>query len=204
MRVLLCDDHRLLAEVLLAALTARGDEVVLTTSPAQALEHLRRHAVDVCVMDLHFPDGDGVDATRDLLGVAPSLRVLLLTGAPSGPVARRALDAGARGLLGKQQPLAAVLEAVDSVHGGALAVDPLVLRPGVPRRDRSPLDALTPREREVLGRLRDGESTRVMARGMGVADSTARTHTEHVLGKLGVSSRLQASAVAASYAGSAG
>ena len=78
MRVLVCDDHSLFAELLGDVLAARGDSVVLTSRPAQAVAAAIRSQPDVCVMDRIFPEGDaGVTAAREVLRVSPDTKVMM-------------------------------------------------------------------------------------------------------------------------------
>jgi two-component system nitrate/nitrite response regulator NarL len=198
--VLLCDDHALLAEALGDVLTARGDVVVLTSDPAEAVEAARLHEPDVCVMDRTFPGGDlGVGAVRDVLAASPQTRVLMLTGRPDPATARAAVGAGARGFLKKDEPLDSIVDAVDQVAAGLLVVDVNVLRPDVRSARASLLPGLTTREREVLERMVNGQSASTMAADLEVSYSTVRTHVQNILVKLGVHSQLEASAYAVEH-----
>lgn len=200
MIVLLCDDHALLAEALGDLLSARGDVVVLTSHPTDAVEAARRHRPDVCVMDRTFPDGDlGVAAVRDVLGASPETRVLVLTGRPDPATARAAVGAGARGFLKKDEPLDHIVDALDQVASGLLVVDVNVLRPAVRVPRTSLLDTLTGREREVLERMVSGQAAPAMAGELQVSYSTVRTHVQNILVKLGVHSQLEATAYAVEH-----
>jgi two-component system nitrate/nitrite response regulator NarL len=190
MKLLLCDDHDLFNDALAFALRQRGDAVTVTSSPHEALALAEKERFDVCVMDLHFPDGDGLTATRHL--TALSTRVLVLSGEASGSLARRALQAGARGVLRKDRPLADVVTAIERVSLGELLVDRDVVRPeGMPRRF-----ALTRREQQQLELMARGLSTYAIAREMQVTYNTTRAHTQNILQKLGVHTRLEAVRVA--------
>jgi len=192
-----CDDHLLLAEGLACVLRRRGDVVTVTTDPQQAVVIAEQIAPDVCLMDRSFPDGDGdgVVAARELARVVPSTRVLMLSGHTDPVVVREALEAGVSGYLRKDEAMGAILEAVDAVVRGELVIDPSLLRP--PTRQPTALVApLTTREQEVLQRIVDGQSTRSLAAAMNVSYSTARTHTQNLLDKLGVHTQLQAAAFA--------
>lgn len=199
MKVVLGDDHRLFAEPLAAALARRGHEVIIATSVVDALRAVEEHAPDLCVMDLRFPDGDGLDAVAALDRRFPSCPVVVLSGSADSrdPVAASA--AGAVGFLHKAQPVAAILDALDRIAAGH-GLDPLPAPRSSGHADerggaRELVAALTQRERQVLDRLVEGEDTVEMARSLGVAPSTARTHVQNVLDKLGVHSRLQAVAL---------
>jgi len=116
-----------------------------------------------------------------------------------------ALAQGAQGFVGKEKPIGAIIEALELAHQGYLAVDPHLLQVALrPRaQDEDPLwglKFLTEREWEVLRCLVDGLSTEQMADQLGVHRSTARTHVQNLLIKLGVHSRLQAAALMTAHA----
>ena len=206
-RVLLCDDHVVFADALALAVASRGHEVVgVTRTVAEALAEARATQPDVVVMDLHFEQGpDGLTGVRALTGASPAPRVLLLSGAVDSRVLADAVDAGADGVISKADPLETVLMAVQRVAEGSFYADPELMRRSL-RPSKSDLDQvhlaaqfLTPREREVLGRLVQGSSTRELAETMGVGVAPVRTHVQAVLNKLGVRSRLEAVTVAVAH-----
>lgn len=196
MRVVLCDDHRLFAEPMAAALEMRGHEVFLCTTPAEAILAVDKCHPDVCVIDLRFPDGDGIEAVAELRNRHPSYRVVVLSASADDGDVSAAKAAGAVGFLRKDQPVSAIFEALDRiVAGGELAAPPM-LRGSTGSEEharvRRLLAQLTVRERQVLRGLLQAEDTETIARALGVATSTARTHLQNVLLKLGVRNRVQA------------
>ena len=200
MRVLLCDDHQLLAEALGDLLLARGDEVRITARPHEAVTVATEWQPDVCVMDRSFPEGDlGVAGARDVVAVSPDTKVMMLTGNPDAACARAAIGVGVRGFLRKDEPLDVILHALDQVADGLLAVDSSVLRPDVTRASAGPVPPLTAREQEVLERIVQGESGQALATSLDVSYSTMRTHVQNVLMKLGVHSQLEAVAYAVQH-----
>ena len=204
MRIVLCDDHRLLADALATALRANGHEVVaVTTTPECGYQAVVEHRPDVCLLDLTFPGASGLDMIARITAAHPGCKVLMLSGRADPDLISAALEAGAAGFVLKQQGIERIQVALDDVLAGEVAVDPTLLRVAmtvpVPRRSTGTqrLNSLTPREREALLRIAEGGSTKEIARAMRVSHSTARTHVQNVLTKLGVSSRLQAVALAA-------
>jgi DNA-binding NarL/FixJ family response regulator len=179
----------LFVDALAFALRQHGDDVTVTSSPHVAEARAALQRFDVCVMDLHFPDGDGLTATRQL--TSRSTRVLVLSGEASGALARRALQAGASGILRKDRPLADVVTAIERVALGELLVDRDVVR-----TDVAPRFALTRRERQQLELMTRGLSTYAIAREMQISYNTARSHAQSILQKLGVHTRLDAVRVA--------
>lgn len=198
MKILLCDDHVLLVEALDSLLRASGHEVLVTRSPQEALELLVAEQPDVCVLDVGFPDGDGIDVLSRAAESSPSTKVMMLSGTRDPELVRTSMDLGASGYLCKGVGVEEVLRAIERVKDGDIVLDPLVVQE-LTRRPRPRTDDidwligfLTRREREVLRRIVIGQSTQEMARDMHVSRSTARTHVQNVLQKLGVHSRLQA------------
>jgi two-component system, NarL family, nitrate/nitrite response regulator NarL len=204
MKAVICDDHVLFAEALAVILRSAGHDVVACVStPDEAVEAVASRDVDVCVMDLQFPSGSGIQGVADVLAIAPMTRVMVLTGSCDEEELSRAIGAGARGVAMKGDDLHRVIDTLERVYLGEV-----VLRaPGAqgsirsatePPIDRSLARFLTAREREVLKHLVAGETTADLARAMGVRYSTARTHIQNLLTKLGVHSKLEAVAFAVS------
>lgn len=206
--IVLCDDHQLFAESLAVVLRGNGFHVAeITASPAAALPAVQRHEATLCVMDLHFPtcEGDGVDGARAVLEARPETAVVMLTAANDTQAFARAISLGVTGFARKDQDISQVLATIAQVMAGNVVIDPDLLKAAVATRHRSMSDAerlasfLTSREHEVLDLLTQGFTTERVAERLGVAYSTARTHIQNVLAKLGVHSRLEASAMAVTH-----
>jgi DNA-binding NarL/FixJ family response regulator len=149
----------------------------------------------VVLLDLRLPGMDGVAVLSQLAG---RYRVLVLTSATDPVWADRALKEGASGVVYKDIDPDALVRAIRSVHDGnvLLAVGAAAsLRGGSAGRGGS-LDALTPREREVLGHIAAGRSNREIARALHVSEKTVKAHVSSVLAKLGVQDRTQAAVLA--------
>jgi DNA-binding NarL/FixJ family response regulator len=190
----------LFVEPFASALALRGHEVTVTTSPAEAIRAVDEREPDVCVMDLRFPDGESFDAIAELRRAHPSCPVAVLTGSEGTDDLATAAATGAAGFLRKGQPVSTLFEALERIATGRdLAMVPRPRSAATPQdtaRSRQLIGHLTAREREVLQHLVDAQDTLAIARALGVAPSTARTHLQNVLLKLGVHTRLQAVAVA--------
>ncbi len=203
MRILLCDRHRLLVEALATSLRRIGHDVVATTSlPEEAFHAAVEHDPDVCLIDVAFPGGHGIDAVARISSATRS-KVLVLSARCDDDAVCAALAAGAGGFVSKNQGMDDVLRSLDRVCAGevSLPAEAAPVPTRGPTRPRTPelvaLRLLTGREREALRRIAEGESTKEIAQSMHVAYSTARTHVQNVLTKLGVRSRLQAAALVA-------
>jgi two-component system, NarL family, nitrate/nitrite response regulator NarL len=206
MRLLVCDDHALLVDALSMALADQGHTVVATAAdPDDAVLAAREHQPDACLLDVNFPDGNGIRAIFRIHEVSPDTKVVILSGSSSRGLVADALAQGAQGFVGKEKPIGAIVEALEMAHQGHVAVDPVLLREAVRPRAQAddPLWALkflTDREWEVLRCILDGLSTEQIADQLGVHRSTARTHVQNLLTKLGVHSRLQAAALIMAHA----
>jgi two-component system nitrate/nitrite response regulator NarL len=195
-QLVLCDDQRLYAESLAAALERRGHEALVTCAPVDAIAAVDQRAPDLCVFDLGFPDGQGLGAVSDLRRRHPCCPVAVLSDVVDRRDLAAAKSAGVAGILRKDLPLAALFDAFERIVAGQAVRAPRPARTigtsSESIRVAGMLDHLTGRERQVLRNLVDARDTVEIARCLGVAPSTARTHLQNVLIKLGVHNRLQA------------
>jgi NarL family two-component system response regulator LiaR len=201
-RVLLVDDHEVVREGLRAFLELQdGIEVVGEAGDGeQALAQADRLRPDVILMDLVMPKLDGVGAMRELRRRTPASRVIVLTSFTEDDRLLPAIQAGAAGYLLKHVEPRELARAVRAAHAGEALLDPAVgarlveevaARPGSGQRDGA-RERLTAREREVLELIAHGFSNKRIARELGIAEKTVKTHVGHVLAKLGVADRTQA------------
>jgi len=202
-RVLIADDDDLMRAGLAELLTV--DPAIEVAGQAatgrEAVEQARRLAPDVVLMDVRMPDLDGIAATRELARAAPGVRVLILTTFEQDDYVFGALRAGASGFLLKRTRPEELLAAVHTIASGDSLLSPSVTRRVLDRMAQQPtpeladqarLDALTPREREVLERVARGLSNREIAAALAVEESTVRTHVKRILMKLELRDRVQA------------
>jgi DNA-binding NarL/FixJ family response regulator len=200
--VLIVDDHPVVRRGLRVLLeVAGGIEVAGEAGDGEtALALAAEHAPDVILLDLKLPGVDGIAVLGELTARNSPARVLVLTSATEPASASLAMRSGAAGVLYKDVDPDALVRAIRSVHDGHLLLAPgaagtLVHPPG-PWGPRAGLDALTPREREVLAELAKGQSNREIARALRVSEKTVKAHVSSVLAKLGVQDRTQAALVA--------
>lgn len=208
MMAVICDDHRLFGESLKVVLEAKDHHVAaVTTTPLEAVQAVRAYHPDVCIMDLTFPalGLDGVEGARLVIEGSPETAVLILTAGGDATACARAIAVGVTGFVLKDQGVEGVLDSITRVAIGEVIIDRLLLRAAL-RLRQAPLTEverlasfLTPREQQVLGLITQGYSTDRIAHTTGVAYSTARTHIQNTLFKLGVHSRLEASALAVAH-----
>jgi DNA-binding NarL/FixJ family response regulator len=201
-RVLIADDQSLVRAGFRLVLENHDDiEVVGEASNGEEAVHSAgRLKPDVVLMDIRMPALDGITATREITSRYPA-KVLVLTTYDLDEYVYDALQAGASGFLLKDTPPAQLADGIRAVAGGEALLAPTVTRRlieefarfGPARRTRpAELDALTPRELDVLRLLARGLSNAEIAETLVLGDTTIKTHVAHVLGKLGVRDRVQA------------
>ncbi len=201
-RVVLVDDHAVVRQGLARLVDGSGDmEVVGTASDGgEAIEVVRGCRPDVVLMDLQMPGVDGVTATHSILAETTGAQVLVLTSFSDGERIVAALDAGAVGYLLKDAEADDVLDGIRAVSRGESPIHPRAARAllGARRSGRHGdgeaglVDALTPREREVLGLVAAGLANKQIARRLGITDRTVKAHLTSVFARLGVEDRTQA------------
>ncbi|GAA2165100.1 response regulator transcription factor [Actinomadura napierensis] len=194
--VLICDSHAVFADSLSLVLSDAGHAVVgVTYSPEEALALPQIRHAGVCLIDWQFPSGTALDWMPRLRAAAPQVRFVVLTGFLEQHMLEAGVAAGVRGFAHKGQQAGDILTVLHRVADGEIVVDQPT-REGSRSRARRQAQhvarPLTPREREVLTRLARGESTQALAKAMGVSRSTARSHVQSVLSKLGVRSQREA------------
>ena len=203
-RVLVCDDHKILAEGLAALLEGvPGTRVVAVVGTvAEAVQRSTALRPQVVLMDFELPDGTGVDATRAIKEAVPEANVVMLTSYADETVLVAAIEAGCCGFLTKHKSAQDVVAAVRLAAAGEALISPDMLVRLLPRLRRSSPEHqlgsdLTAREREVLGLLADGLSSEAIAARLYLSANTVRNHVQSVLTKLGAHSRLEAVSIAA-------
>ena len=193
-RVLIVDDHQVVRQGLRSFLDVQDDlEVVGEAADGEecvaAAEELRP---DVILLDLRMPGADGVSALTRLAELGNPARVLVITSFTEPAAVLPAVRAGAAGYVYKDLDPPALATAIRAVHSGHSLLHPDVARllaSGAPPMGRV---SLTPREREVLVEVGHGRSNREIARALGLAEKTVKTHVSAILAKLGVQDRTQA------------
>ncbi|GAA5062565.1 response regulator transcription factor [Nocardia callitridis] len=204
--VLIADDQAMVRQGFGALLAAQTDiSVVGDAADGQAaVTEAKRLRPDVVLMDVRMPKMNGLDATRAILaaGFDPPVRVLMLTTFDIDDYVYEALSLGASGFLLKDAPAEELVRAVRVVADGQALLAPTVTRRliadvtrrrGASRAKPTPaLDALTPREREVLELIAKGMSNTEIAESLFVAEQTVKTHVSKVFAKLNLRDRAQA------------
>jgi DNA-binding NarL/FixJ family response regulator len=207
-RVVIVDDQQLVRAGFRALLDAEPDiEVVAEAGDgAAAVAAVETHRPEAVLMDIRMPGTNGIEATRRIRALDAPPEVLILTTFDTDENVFDALEAGAAGFLVKDTPPAQVIDALRAAVAGGAVISPVTTRRLLEhlvaarlRRDRpapAGLDVLTPREREILELVAQGCSNRELAARLTISELTVKTHVSRVLTKLGLTSRVQAAALA--------
>ena len=193
-RILLADDHTLVREGLRMILAAHPDLEVVgeSASGLETVNLVQRLEPDVVLMDIAMPELDGIATTARLGQLVPGVKVVVLSMHASSEHVYQALKAGAQGYLVKESAGAEVVDAVRAVHAGhryfsqRMAATGDHLWSGSARGDRSPLERLSAREREVLGLVADGRTSAAIARMVNLSPKTVETYRSRLMKKLEV------------------
>jgi DNA-binding NarL/FixJ family response regulator len=210
-RVVIADDHRSFGEALQIALDQERDLTVieLVTDGVEAVRTATREHPDVVLMDLQMPGIDGIEATRRIREVGGESAIIILTGNEDEAGLARAVQAGARGFLLKTEPVQDLARAIRRAYRGEPLHDVTDMESSLRRlRTRRVADSdlerrlarLTPREIEILQRMADGLGPEQIADQLGMSRHTLRTHTQNILTKLGVHSKIEAVVAAIRFA----
>ncbi len=228
--LLVVDDHTLFRRGLVALLSQDGRFVIGGEAGdiGEALRCVERRKPDLILLDNHLPGVLGVDGIAALKDAARGVRILMLTVSENEDDLAAALQAGADGYLLKTVELDSLSDSIIKVLEGESVVSPEMMtklvaafrsRPSLrsmglvtpaetgrnegapaPEQDDSALSLLSAREREVLALVSHGDSNKVIARKLDIAETTVKIHVQHVLRKLQLSSRVQAAVYAAARA----
>ena len=201
-RIAIVDDHPVISEGIYRILSAETDiELTGTASNVkEALALIERHRPHVVLMDYLLPDGNGVEATKKILGRWPETKVLMMSGSEVPDVHILAFASGCVGFLAKNRPWGEVVAAVRAASRGqsvlrADELTDLLTQLGHTTNERTKW--LTARESDVLRLLAVGRTTASIADELFLSTHTVRNHISSILSKLGAHSKLEAVAVAA-------
>ena len=197
-RVLVVDDHSVFCDALATMLSVEPDIEVVGkgNSAREAIEMTNALQPDVVLLDVHMPDGSGVEAAAGIKKMLPKTQVVILTSDEEESMLRSAVQAGVTGYLSKHEAAPQVIQAVRSAARGESLIAPYMLarllhgmqRPAAPART----GPLTPRELEVLQELALGQDGDSISQSLKMSPNTVRTHVQNILSKLHVHSKLEA------------
>lgn len=207
-RVLIADDHQVVREGLQMILAESEGEIVVVGEASDGDEAVRLATAmkpDVVLMDLSMPRVDGLEATRRLREAGVPSRVLILTSFADGEGVRDAVRAGVTGYLMKDVLKAELLTAIRLAADGVPTLHPRAqqhLMRGIAEPETpSPFGTLTPRERDVLALIAQGESNKRIAAALNLSIGTVKGYVSAIFEKLGVDDRTQAALLVAKHDG---
>jgi DNA-binding NarL/FixJ family response regulator len=188
--VLLADDHAVVRQAIRLLLEREGISVVGEAADGfEALRLARELAPDIVVLDRVMPSLNGLDAAREIRSACPRVRTILMTGQVEERYVLDAVEAGVLGCVLKTNEAGELIAAVREVCRGAVYLPPSVSRTVVDAylgRGTASADPLTPREREVLQLIAEGNNTRQVAQRLGVSAKTAESHRLRITKKLAI------------------
>ncbi|MGW3353493.1 response regulator [Nonomuraea rubra] len=206
-KLLVADDDPMVRRHLQTILASTGEiEVVAEAEDgAEAVEAVLRTAPDVVLMDIRMPGVDGITATAEITRLSAPPAVIALTTFDSDSHVLRALEAGASGFLVKSTPPEDLLDLVKVAAQGHTVLSPTAARHLISRSVRTDdhtraaqekADALSERERDVLGCLGEGLTNGEIAARLFLSETTVKSYVSRLLDKLGLANRTQAGLLA--------
>lgn len=194
-KVLAVDDHLLLREGIAAVISGEDDIELIgeAGSGEEAITFFRAQKPDVTLMDLQLPGINGIEAIIAIRNEYPNARFIVLTTYQGDVQAFRALKAGASGYLLKNMLRKDLLETIRAVHSGKRKIPPEI---AAELADHVTEDALSDREIEVLRRVADGNSNKIIGAQLCVSEATIKGHMKSILAKLGANDRTHAVTIA--------
>jgi len=217
--LLVIDDHTLFRRGLIALLSQDGRFSLAGQAGdmGEALRCCGTQQPDVILLDNHLPGVRGVDGIPALKEAYPAARILMLTVSENADDLAAAMLAGADGYLLKTVETEQLCDSIEKVLGGDCVISPDMMTKFVsafrtkvpaadcavevntraPRAEDAALESLSGREREILGLIARGDSNKLIARELDIAETTVKVHVQHIFRKLNLSSRVQVAVYAA-------
>ena len=195
-RILIVEDHLVVAEGLAALINDQQDMKVVGTAGtvAECVPATAEFEPDIVMLDFRLPDGTGPDAAAAIRGIRPATKVIILTREDTDAARFAAVQAGASAFIHKSRAAAEVVSTIREVARGKMLITPRTIATLIAKRRNieAQLDRLTPREKEVLRFMAEGHPSREIASRMGISYTTVRTHIRSLGSKLAVHSKLEA------------
>lgn len=200
-KVLIVDDHAVVRAGLRMLIDQDPDMEVtgLAGNRSEALAAATSEQPNIIILDIVLGDDDGLSFLPELRAVAGKARVLVLTGLRSPESQRRAMRAGAMGIVLKEHAAEVLIKAIKKVHQGEVWLDRLAMGSVLqeisenkqPEPDKEKIASLTEREREVIGLVGEGLKNKQIASRLFISETTVTHHLSSVFSKLEVSDRLE-------------
>jgi len=196
-RIIVADDHAIIREGLWAMLGHQPDMKVvgIAANGREAIRLVDQYEPDVAIIDISMPEFNGVEAIKQILHRHPHMKVIVLSIHATKPYVYRALKAGAKGYLIKKETVGLELvEAVHTVHRGerylSQRIADLLTNASFQNLETpievSPLEKLSPREREILQLVAEGKTSQQIAKRLSISPKTVDTYRSRLMHKIGV------------------
>jgi two-component system nitrate/nitrite response regulator NarL len=194
-KVLVADDHPVVRKGVQICLAKQAGMKIVgeAVDGDEALRKARELSPDVVLMDISMPGMNGLEVTEVLRKEKPDMKVLILSVHSNKHYVGRVIQAGAHGYVSKEAPPEELVRAIEAVHAGEAffsddmmrtALTEFVVNPG----KKAPFSQLTPREREVLVAIAEGQSNKEIADRLGIGVRTIETHRERIMRRLNIHS----------------
>ena len=201
-KIMLVDDHEVLRMGIRTLLERRPGLTIVgeASTAAEAVSMARLCEPDVIVMDIRLPDGNGVEATREIRGERPETRVIMLTSYADDEAIYGSIMAGASGYLLKQTRGQSLAEAIERVANGESLLDPGVTAQvlermrSLARGEGDELAVLSDQERKILSHIAEGKTNKEIAEVVFLSDKTVKNYVSSILSKLNLRRRSEAAA----------
>jgi len=208
LRVLVVDDHEVVRLGLRTLLSQQADIEVVgeAATAAEAVNQVSSLAPDVVLLDVRLPGRSGIEACRQIKARRPETRIVMLTSYTDDEALFEAIAAGADGYVLKQIGSQELVEALRRVGRGENLLDPALtsrvfarLREARRQVEDAAFAGLTEQELRILARIAQGQTNREIGEALYLSEKTVRNYVSDILGKLGLTSRVQAAAYAARH-----
>ncbi|MEC7885378.1 MAG: response regulator transcription factor [Pseudomonadota bacterium] len=208
LKVIIIDDHTLFRDGLKTLLVRHNIEVIASyNNGADGIKGIQDNYPDIVLLDLRMPESSGIDILKKIKAKYKHLLVVMLTTSDDEKDLIEALKNGASGYLLKDMEPDDLVVALKDINKGETIVAPnltQILAKVVKGDDNSeqvtsPVDDLTPREKEILELLAEGQSNKIIAKNLGISDGTVKLHVKSILRKLDIHSRVEAAVIAVEH-----
>jgi DNA-binding NarL/FixJ family response regulator len=193
-KILLAEDHTIVREGFSRMLELEADLEVIgeAKNGREAVVLIQKLLPDVVLMDIAMPLLNGLEATRQILKIIPTMKVLILSAHSDDAYLKKAMESGAKGYLLKQTSSHEVCQAIREVHAGKTFFSPAMAKrlkantPGLTGQRNKKVAQLTSREMEVLQLIAEGKANKQTAAELGIGIKTVEKHREHLMEKLNI------------------
>ena len=199
MKILIVDDHTLFRQGLCYVLNELEEQTSILEASGfeQAMQHVAANPdLDLVLLDLNMPGEDGFTALDTFAKTYPVMPVVILSASKQYGDIKRALDAGAMGYIPKDTTSTVMLNALRLILSGGIYVPPDMAQQFGLNQSDSNVPVLTPRQLQVLAKMVQGHSNKIIASQLNISEATVKMHVTSIMKSLGVSNRTQAAMAA--------